>query len=145
MTRFHHQNAARKAQGPTGFRLSTALGAAMVAALATAASASASVTHPGEGPDLARSACERGMACLWGGQEYDDALLTKDLRNTNPGDCVPLSGDFTPKSLANRSDRDLTVYSDRNCNPDKPHPTYPGGGTFTPKIPITVTAIKIAQ
>ncbi len=85
------------------------------------------------------------MACLWGGQEYGDTLLTKDLRNTNPGDCIPLSGDFTPKSLANRSDRDLTAYSDRNCNSDKPHRTYPGGGTFTPKLPITVAAIKIAQ
>lgn len=92
-----------------------------------------------------RLACERGAFCLWTDVNYAGQLHTVDLRTGNPGECIVLPTGFVARSLANRSDRDLTVFSDPSCAKGTQYVIYPGGGTFVPKAPFDVAAIQIGE
>lgn len=96
------------------------------------------------GAGVAASApCERGEFCLWTGEEYAGPVHRLGLENANAGECVPLPDDFDGRSFANRTDRLVTVYQDRDCDTQADFTTYPGGGTFVPAAPFVVRGVQI--
>lgn len=126
-----------------GPQLVTASLVTLTAVLLSSAPAFAASTH--DTPTEGHTACERGTICLWEKADFAGESRAKDLRNTNPGECVQLPAEYTPASLANRTDGNLVVFSDEHCSQDQKHRTYPGGGTYAPHIPFGVTAIKISK
>jgi hypothetical protein len=91
-------------------------------------------------PELA---CQQGEFCTWTGEYYTGAIQRLDLRTVTPGDCVALPDNVAAKSLADRLDRDVTVYQDEECGTEGDFITYPGHDTFAPHTPFVVRAVKI--
>lgn len=98
---------------------------------------SAPITTP-SGPT-----CEQGEFCLWSDPEYAGTIERLDLRNTNPEECRPLPDGFEARAFANRIDRHVTVYQDRDCATEGDFSTFPGPGTFVPRSPYVVRAVQI--
>lgn len=94
-------------------------------------------------PPRAEYACERGEFCLWTEQDYDGTIIRLDLRNTNPEECRPLPKGVKAHAFANRIDRHVTVYQDRNCSTEGDFSTFPGPDTFVPQSPYVVRAVQI--
>jgi hypothetical protein len=88
-------------------------------------------------------ACQKGEFCLWSADDYGGTAQRFDLRTANPEDCLPLPAGFDGSSFVNRMSRDVTVYQSEECTTEGDFITYPGGGTFVPKAPFVVRAIKI--
>lgn len=95
--------------------------------------------------DTARpeDSCEQGEFCTWTGEFYADAMQRIDLRTANPESCTPLPDGVEAKSFVNQLDRDVTVYQDAECTTEGDFTTYPGHGTFVPRAPFVVRAVKI--
>lgn len=87
--------------------------------------------------------CEQGEFCTWSSEFHAGEITRHDLRTTNPEECVPLPDAVDAKSFANRTDRYVTVYQDRDCATEGDFSTYPGDGTFVPQAPFVVRAIQI--
>jgi hypothetical protein len=87
--------------------------------------------------------CEQGEFCAWTGEFYTNAMQRIDLRTANPEDCIVLAGGVDARSFVNQLDRDVTVYQDAECTTEGDFTTYPGHGTFVPRAPFVVRAVKI--
>jgi hypothetical protein len=87
--------------------------------------------------------CKKGEFCLWSADDYGGTAQRFDLRTANPEDCLPLPAGFDGSSFVNLMSRDVTVYQSEECTTEGDFITYPGGGTFVPKAPFVVRAIKI--
>jgi hypothetical protein len=87
--------------------------------------------------------CEQGEFCTWSSEFHTGEITRHDLRTTNPEECVPLPDAVDAKSFANRTDRYVTIYQDRDCATEGDFSTYPGDGTFVPQAPFLVRAIQI--
>jgi hypothetical protein len=122
-------------------RLPKVLLLATVGLLSSAGIAQATTENPVQQPP--EFACQQGEFCAWTGEFYSDQIQQIDLRTANPEECVPLPDDFDGQSFANRSDRLVTVYQDRDCSTEGDFTTYPGGGTFVPQAPFVARAIEI--
>ncbi|MDT7804630.1 MAG: hypothetical protein QOI78_8063 [Actinomycetota bacterium] len=94
-------------------------------------------------PAQADPACQKGEFCLWSADDYGGETQHFDLRNSNPGECIPLPEGFDGSSFANLMSRDVTVYQSEECATEGDFITYPGGGTFVPKAPFVVRAIQV--
>lgn len=122
-------------------------GLAGALALATlillSSSATASAANPRHSPMPTTQACESGEFCVWPEADYGGSIARFDLRDINPEECVPLPGDLEANAFANRIDRHVTVYQDRECSTEADFSTYPGPETFVPRSPYIVRAIQI--
>lgn len=87
--------------------------------------------------------CEQGEFCTWTAERYADAMQRVDLRTANPEECLALPGGAEARSFVNQLDRDVTVYQDGKCSTEGDFTTYPGHGTFVPRSPFVVRAVKI--
>lgn len=94
-------------------------------------------------PGRPEASCERGEFCTWTGEFYADAMQSIDLRTANPEECIVLPGEIDARSFVNQMDRDVTVYQDIECTTEGDFITYPGQGTFVPRAPFVVRAVKI--
>jgi len=88
-------------------------------------------------------ACTAGEFCLWDTETYSGAVETYDLRTANPGDCIPLPEGFQGHSFVNRMTRDVTIYQGADCSTEGDFITYPGHGTYVPRSPFAVRAVKV--
>lgn len=94
-------------------------------------------------PGQPEAACERGEFCAWTAENYGGAMQRLDLRTSNPEECLPLPDNAEARSFVNQLDRDVTVYQDVECTTEGDFTTYPGDGTFVPRAPFVVRAVKI--
>lgn len=94
-------------------------------------------------PEPATQVCGIGEFCVWPEVDYGGAIARFDLRGTNPEECVPLHDELEARAFANRIDRHVTVYQDRECSTEADFSTYPGPETFVPRSPYIVRAIQI--
>lgn len=119
----------------------------LLAALALVAGSGAAYanTGPSDGPPTPRPEywCEQGEFCTWTGDLYSGEITRFHLRNTNPEECTPLPEGVSAHSLANRIDRHVTVYQDRECATEADFTTYPGPGTFVHEAPFVVRAVQL--
>ncbi|PRX48664.1 peptidase inhibitor family I36 [Prauserella shujinwangii] len=122
-------------------RLSRVLLLATVGLLGGAGAAQAEPAGAGGQPP--EFACAKGEFCTWNEEFYNSSITRFDLRNTNPGECVPLPDGAEGHSFANRIDRHVTVYQDVHCATEGDFSTYPGPGTFVPQAQFVVRAIQI--
>ncbi|WP_019813320.1 peptidase inhibitor family I36 protein [Saccharomonospora saliphila] len=146
VVRSHHQHTARAHTGhPLGSRRPIALGLAALASVlvSVAAGGSPAAAAPDAASPDGGAECQRGEFCLWSEEDYNGDILRLDLRSTNPEACVALSGGMRAHAFANRIDRHVTVYQDQHCATEGDFSTYPGPGTFVPRSPYVVRAIKI--
>jgi hypothetical protein len=140
MTNYQARSVPRRA------RRASRVAAIAVLTMATAATVTYGATTAIAGQrEHSTVACEPGSACLWTEVSYAGSLYTWDLRTANPGDCIALRAGESGRSLGNRLDRDLTLYADVTCSEEKAKQIYPGGGTFAPRNPFPVAAIKIGS
>ncbi|WP_167176251.1 peptidase inhibitor family I36 protein [Saccharomonospora amisosensis] len=110
--------------------------------LLSGSTAANAVQPPNPSPSAAHS-CQKGEFCSWPEADYGGAITRFDLRNTNPEECVPFPDGFEANAFANRIDRHVTVYQDRECSTEADFSTYPGPETFVPRSPYIVRAIQI--
>ena len=87
--------------------------------------------------------CKTGEFCLWSGEHFAGEAQRFDLRTANPEECIPLPSGFDGTSFVNLMSRDVTVYQSEECTTEGDFITYPGGGTFVPRAPFVVRAVKI--
>lgn len=139
MTTQRHRNST----GPR-FRAIISVAATCIATAGFGGTATAAATSIAPETSDQTFECDRGMICLWDTTEYRGELTTRDLRDTNPKDCITLKH-AAPRSLANRSDRQLEVYAAGNCDKKEQHATYPGGGTFAPDLAFPVAAVQLGE
>ncbi|OQO89446.1 peptidase inhibitor I36 [Saccharomonospora piscinae] len=129
-----------------GSRLRTAVllaGLTLVLAPTAATAATAAESSPGEVRSSGQHACERGEFCLWSEQDYGGTLVRLDLRNTNPEQCREVPDGVEGRAFGNLLNRHVTVYQDGDCATEGDFSTYPGPGTFVPRSPYVVRAVKI--
>ncbi|WP_007026383.1 peptidase inhibitor family I36 protein [Saccharomonospora iraqiensis] len=122
--------------------VTAAVAAVAVAAAPVAASAPASGSSAGPPTDR-DGECRQGQFCVWSGEDYGGERISFSLRNTNPESCAALPDAAEGIAFANRIDRHVTVYQDRHCATEGDFSTYPGPGTFVPRSPYVVRAVKI--
>ncbi|GGQ15541.1 peptidase inhibitor family I36 protein [Streptomyces roseolilacinus] len=120
------------------FLTAAALGltAVTVAALSTCATP-ADAVQPALGP------CDSGQLCLWGKETFKGKRQTHELATTDVDSCVALPAGTTAAALANRTGRPVTTYQSATCGETGEFETYPGSGTWVPRSPYQVRAIKI--
>ncbi|TNC24309.1 peptidase inhibitor family I36 protein [Amycolatopsis alkalitolerans] len=111
----------------------------VIAALGLLAGSGIAQADPGS-PD---NGCEQGEFCAWAAESYADAVQRLDLRTANPEECLVLPGQIEARSFVNQMDRDVTVYQDTECSTEGDFITYPGHGTYVPRAPFVVRAVKI--
>ncbi|WP_396287714.1 peptidase inhibitor family I36 protein [Amycolatopsis sp. PS_44_ISF1] len=95
------------------------------------------------GAPPAESSCTAGEFCLWSQESYTGGTRHFDLRTANPSDCIPLPEGFESHSFVNHLTRDVTIYQGGDCSTEADFRTYPGDGTYVPRSPFVVRAIKI--
>ncbi|OEJ96435.1 peptidase inhibitor family I36 protein [Streptomyces thermolilacinus] len=115
-----------------------ALGMSVVAiATLSTCAAPADAAPPTLGP------CDSGQLCLWGKETFKGKRQTHELATTDVDSCVALPAGTTAAGLANRTGRPVTTYQSATCGETGEFETYPGSGTWVPRSPYQVRAIKI--
>ncbi|MCP9988227.1 peptidase inhibitor family I36 protein [Streptomyces sudanensis] len=112
------------------------MAAISIAALSTGA-APAGAASPTLGP------CGSGQLCLWEKEAFKGKRQTHELATTDVDSCVALPSGATAVALANRTGRPVTTYQSATCGETGEFETYPGSGTWVPRSPYQVRAIKI--
>lgn len=110
---------------------------ALTVAALSAFAAPAGAAPPTLGP------CDSGQLCLWGKEGFTGKRQTYELATTDVDSCVALPAGTTAASLANRTGRPVTTYQSATCGETGEFETYPGSGTWVPRSPYQVRAIKI--
>ncbi|RZS44254.1 peptidase inhibitor family I36 [Herbihabitans rhizosphaerae] len=123
--------------------------AAVVAAMAAgtigvgATAQAGTIAAPPAPADPTVYGCDRGLFCLWPGEQYRGPIHTIDPNIATAGECVPLPEGVDARSFVNRTEKHITVYQARNCDTEEDFSTYPGGGTFVPQAPFTVRGVQV--
>ncbi|MFJ9621878.1 peptidase inhibitor family I36 protein [Streptomyces sp. NPDC101181] len=116
---------------------------AATAATATTAATSARAAAAERSPGVSLGSCEAGRLCLWKKPDFTGARHTFELSGIDIESCTPLPKGGDAQSLANRTGRPVTTYQSAECAETGEFETYPGGGTWTPRSPYQVRAVKI--
>lgn len=137
-------HASRVVRNARRLRVPAVAAAVAAVAVASAPVAASAPATGAEGPPTHRDGeCRRGQFCVWSGEDYGGERISFSLRNTNPESCAALPDAVEGAAFANRIDRHVTVYQDRHCGTEGDFSTYPGPGTFVPRSPYVVRAVKI--
>ncbi|GHE88081.1 hypothetical protein GCM10018785_64430 [Streptomyces longispororuber] len=119
--------------------------AALTVAVLTSGHAGAATTtaRAGAAPPGRLGACGPGELCLWQKADFKGPRHVYELAGVDIESCVALPEGDSAQALANRTGRPVTVYQSRECAETAEFHTYPGSGTWAPRSPYRVRAVKI--
>ncbi|MCK7626727.1 peptidase inhibitor family I36 protein [Streptomyces sp. RS10V-4] len=119
-----------------------ALAAALVTPAAHGAPAAARAATGGR-TAAASGECAAGRLCLWPKADFRGRPHHYELAGTEIESCVTLPQGMTAASFANRTGRPVTTYQSEVCAETGEFDTYPGGGSWVPRSPYQVRAVKL--